>query len=88
MSQERQEIKRRRINTLDLTQNARRKGPSIEKLKVCIKVMLVIIPKERQHVRIKSIKSSKKKKKSRMHTKVFHERIRSLRSSDPLENPE
>ena len=61
-----------RINTLGLTQNARRKGPSIEKLKVCIKVMLIIIPKEVLN-----------RKKSRMHTKVFHERIRSLRSSDP-----
>ena len=50
----RQEIKQ--INTLGLTQNARRKGPSIEKLKVCIKVMLIIIPKEREHVGIKSIK--------------------------------
>ena len=71
-----------RINTLGLTQNARRKGPSIEKLKVCIKVMLIIIPKEGEHVRIKSIKKVLNRK-SRMHTKVFHERIRSLRSSDP-----
>ena len=50
----RQEIKKNKY--LGLTQNARRKGPSIEKLKVCIKVMLIIIPKEREHVRIKSIK--------------------------------
>ena len=50
----RQEIKKNKY--LGLTQNARRKGPSIEKLKVCIKVMLIIIPNEREHVRIKSIK--------------------------------
>ena len=45
--------------------------------------MLIIIPKETEHVRIKSIKKRVLNRKSRMHTKVFHERIRSLRSSDP-----
>ena len=43
----RQEIKKR-INILGLTRNARRKGPDIDKLKVCIKVMLIIIAKERE----------------------------------------
>ena len=44
--------------------------------------MLIIISKEREHVRIKSIRKVLNRK-SRMHTKVFHEKIRSLRSSDP-----
>ena len=65
-----------------MTQNARRNGPSVEKIKVYIKVMLISIPKETEHMRIKSIKKVLNRK-SRMHTKVFHERIRSLRSSDP-----
>ena len=44
--------------------------------------MLIIIPKEREHVRIKSIKKVRNRKRQ-MHTKVFHERIKALRSSDP-----
>ena len=40
------EIDEGRVEVIGLTRNARRKGPSIEKLKVCIKVMLIIIPKE------------------------------------------
>ena len=51
----RREIKKNKY--LGFTRNARRKGPSVQKLKVCINVMLIIIPKGREHVRIKSIKT-------------------------------
>ena len=72
-----------------MTRNARRKGPSIEKLKVYIKVMLIIIPKEREHVRIKSIKSSKQKKPNAHESLPRKDKIIAFFGSTCiLENPE
>ena len=55
---------------------------SSKKLKVYTNVMLRVLVKVREHVRIKSIKQVLNRR-HRMHRKEFHQRVRSLRSSDP-----
>ena len=50
----RQEIKKNKYPWCDA--ECRKKRAEYRKAKVCINVMLIIIPKEREHVRIKSIK--------------------------------
>ena len=50
----RQEIEKNKYPWFDA--ECKKKRAEYRKLKVCIKVMLIIIPKEREHVRIKSIK--------------------------------